>query len=108
MDRKFVERSEVIKKTDPVEMLKHLGVNKKYIISDNFKFSNGLHDYDPNSKKKVNDTIDSVASESDESDLSTPKPENSKAKEYEQIPYQESIKALERISSYTSPRDKLD
>jgi len=99
----FVKRSSIIKATDPITMLKHLGVNKKYIIWDNFQFSNSDQKYEFNNKiDSAKDAVEAAASESGSSDPPTPKSANGK------LPYHESIKALERISWFTSPREKLD
>ena len=99
MDKLFVERSAVVKAVDPVTMLKHLGVNKKYIISDNFKFTNSDQDYEYSEEEHVKESIESAHSESDESDLSHSR-ELAKQNHISQIPYFESIKALERISKF--------
>lgn len=104
----YAERAAVIRATDPITMLKHLGVNKKFIISDNFKFSQSSHPSShsnftsaktldiPTSPKSSNNSDSDSHHSSTLSDTTSP------------LPYHESIKALERISSYTSPRDKLD
>ena len=105
---KFTQRSKTTRETDPIDMLKHLGVNKKYIIWDGFCFSNSASKYDFKNKLPE-DSIDvSNQSESEEtSEYSTPR-QPAKNWNGEQLPYFESIKALERIESFTSPREKLD
>ena len=104
-DATFVKRSAAIKAIDPIKMLEHLGVNKKYIISDNFQFSNSEQKFDFNDTidSRAKDLIDLEKSQSDSSEPSTLRsPKNAI------LPYHESIKALERISSFTSPREKLE
>jgi hypothetical protein len=107
-DDKFVERTKVTKATDPISMLKHLGVNKKYIIMDTFKFSNSESKVKYEFKNKLQDTSVELSNVSvSEDDYSTPRPRD-KTLNDEILPYHESIKALERISNFTSPREKLD
>ena len=107
-DKLFQERSITTMTTDPVSMLKHLGVNKKFIIWDRFKFSNSESKYEFKNKLPEGSENSSNISESESaSDYSTPRQEP-KNWDDNLIPYHESIKALERISSYTSPREKLD
>ena len=104
-DKQFAERSAVVKATDPVTMLKHLGVNDKYIISDNFQFSNTEQKYDFNNTSVDDKTKHSADSNGSESDS---QPSSARSSAPSSIPYIESIKALEQISSFTSPREKLD
>lgn len=109
IDKQFVERSTITREVDPIVMLKHLGINKKYIICDSFKFSNPDQAYELKSSQSVNieGSADSVISESEGSEASTPRQPELHL-ESGQLPYHESIKALERISTLTSPREKLD
>ena len=104
-DKRFFERSLVVKSKNPIKILKHLDVNPKYIISDGFKFRNNEHKYEFENNKE-GDTPRSVVSSSDECDLSNNDDLNHT--QLEKIPYYESIKALSTISSYTSPREKID
>lgn len=107
-DDKFIERTKVTKATDPISMLKHLGVNKKYIIMDTFKFSNSDSKLKYEFKNKLPDNSVELSNVSEsEDDFSTPRPRD-KTLNDELLPYHESIKALERIENFTSPREKLD
>lgn len=106
-DQEFNKRSLVTKATDPVSMLKHLGINKKYIIIDGFTFSNSNSKYEFESKLNESGESSNNTECEDASDYSTPRQEP-RNWEGGQIPYHEAIKALERISSFTSPREKLD
>ena len=104
-DRRFVERSSIVKSKNPIKILKHLDVNYKYIIWDNFKFRNNEHKYEFENNKE-GDTPRSVTSISEVCD---PSNEDDLINiQFDKIPYYESIKALSTISSYTSPREKID
>ncbi len=106
-DKLFAKRSLITKATNPIKVLKSLGVNKKFIIIDGFKFSTSSSKYD--FKNNLNESCSSSnISESEEvSECSTPRQEPHNW-ETDEMPYHESIKALERISSFTSAREKLD
>ena len=107
-DETFEKRSMITKATDPISMLKHLGVNKKYIICDGFRFSNSASKYDFKTKLP-DESLESsnISGEENTSEISTPRIEQ-RSYDGDLMPYHESIKALERISSFTSPREKLD
>lgn len=109
-NEKLTKRSAVTRAVDPIDMLKHLGVNEKFIICDSFRFSNSQSTYDFKSRKdvKTDNSVDSsVISGSEDSEVCSPE---NRPKNWDgvHIPYHESIKALERIATLTSPRDKLD
>jgi len=108
-NRLYNERSLKTRSVDPIEMLKSLGVSKKYIIWDGFKFSNSDNKYEFSKPRlSISESVDSShISESDDGEYTTPR-QPQKNNEDEMLPYHESIKALERISSFTSPRDKID
>jgi hypothetical protein len=152
IDDRFMERTKLTKATDPISMLKHLGVNKKYIIWDAFKFSNSESEKyefsnNTNTNTLTNETvhlildtkskeggnsyphfdripshvtipkqinlhdvatpIDSSNVSGSEDDYSTPSTRDKELND-ELLPYNESIKAMERIKSFTWPREKLD
>jgi hypothetical protein len=108
-DKLFSQRSMMTKATDPIEMLRHLGVNKKFIICEGFRFSNSVDKYEFEIKKaQIDESISSSQIvESEGSEFSTPR-HNTKFTDGYSLPYRESIKSLEKISEVTSPRDKLD
>lgn len=105
-DRQFVLRSSITKSTNPFRMLKHLGVNDKYIIRENFRFRNSELKYDYENNKEEEDFASNPFSWEEKSDASNS--EDLSISQNERIPYHESIKSLSSISSYTSPREKLD
>jgi hypothetical protein len=55
IDRRFVLRSSITKSINPIRMLKHLGVNDKYIIRENFRFRNSELKYDYENSKEEED-----------------------------------------------------
>mmetsp|Transcript_18975 Transcript_18975/g.18648 ORF Transcript_18975/g.18648 Transcript_18975/m.18648 type:complete len:127 (-) Transcript_18975:402-782(-) len=64
-DNLFIKRSKITKATNPIKILKQLGVNKKFIIVDGFKFSNASSKYD--FRNNLNESVDSSnVSESEE------------------------------------------
>lgn len=101
-NEKFAKRSAVIKATDPIKMLEHLGVNKKYIICDNFQFSNSNQTYEFMARQEA------IQKMNEHSETESERSEGSTAEGQRLLPYYEAIKSLERISNFTSPREKID
>ena len=105
VDKLFVSRSAITKSTNPITLLKHLGINDKFIIRENFRFRNSELKYEYENSKEEELPNNPFESE-DKSDASNS--EDLSISQNERIPYHESIKSLSSISSFTSPREKLD
>ena len=105
----FVSRSAITKSTNPITMLKHLGVSDKFIIRENFRFRNSelKYDYEDTKGEEIpNNPFESEEKSEERSDVSNS--EDLSISQSERIPYHESIKSLSSISSFTSPREKLE